>query len=149
MKNPKDIDLNINKMRALTPQVSHMVIEGDCFAKEWSGTDPICSSCSLYIMCAAMYGKIGLEAKRKEVNTQFNNGGAYLDQADFSKINRKAVADIIRNLAASSTPMTYQELVTNVMKSANITNSDVAVSYCAVLMAEFGIVNNQGYLYVG
>jgi hypothetical protein len=148
MKNPKDTAPDIDRMRAWSPQLQHLVANGDCFGVEWSGTDPICSTCSVYLMCAAMYGKTGLEAKRQEVKQQFNNGGAYLDEADFSKINRQAVATIIANLAKQAKPMSYEELVTNVMKSANVTNRDVSVAYCAVLMAEFGISNNNGYLYV-
>lgn len=147
MKNPKNTIPELDRMRAWSPQLKHLVANGDCFGVEWSGTDPICATCSVYLMCAAMYGKTGLEAKRQDVNRQFNSGGSYLDQADFTKINRKAVYDIIIKLSVDGNPMTYEELVGNVMRSANVTNREVSVVYCAALMAEFGITNREGYLH--
>jgi len=135
-ENPK-----INNRLSIIQQTMQLIKEGDCFGKEWSITDPSCTRCSVFLLCAAQFDRLGLEAKKAKHRTDF--GKQYIDENKFATIPKDSIADSIKMLIATDKLITFDNLVSVVDQAANVADKMLVNIWCNSFMIEYGFIKTE------
>jgi uncharacterized Fe-S cluster-containing radical SAM superfamily enzyme len=102
-----------------------VVVDSDCFGKEWESRASECNICSDCELCQIVYTE---QVKSKKLTFEVMNG-PLLDQSDFQSVDMAKIERLAKKYQDEGDPMSFQELQDVIASQANTKDNEAVIQF--------------------